>query len=133
MRIYFDSVILIYFVDHSGTFNARAKARIEALELAGDRIVVSDLSRLECRVLPLRNGDTATLNRFEAMFQRADVEFVPLPSSVYEKATELRASNNFKLGDALHLGAAIESGCDAFLTNDTRLNRCRDIPIELLP
>ena len=39
----------------------------------------------------------------------------------------------FVLGDSLHLAAAIESGCNRFLTNDRRLNKCTDITVELLP
>ena len=31
-----------------------------------------------------------------------------------------------------HLAAAIESGCDLFLTNDHRLARCTDLSVELL-
>jgi predicted nucleic acid-binding protein len=133
MRIYCDSVILIYLLDTVGPFHVHAEARVTALRAAGDRAVVSDLSRLECRVKPLRSGDATSLAQFDAFFARADVEFVPLPSAVYERATVLRAVYNFKLGDALHLAAAIESGCDRFLTNDTRLSRCPDIPIEILP
>jgi hypothetical protein len=31
------------------------------------------------------------------------------------------------------LAAAAESGCDRFLTNDTRLSAFTDIPVEVLP
>ena len=133
MRIYCDSVILIYFLDAVGPFHVRAETRITALLAAGDRIVVSDLSRLECRVKPLRTGDAASLAQFDAFFARTDIEFVPLSGAVYERATVLRAIYNFKLGDALHMAAAIEGGCDRFLTNDVRLSRCTDITIEVLP
>jgi len=133
MRVYCDSVILIYLLDNGGAFHRRTEARITALRTAGDRVVISDLTRLECRVKPLRMGDAAALAEFGAFFARPDVEFVSLPSAVYDRATVLRATHNFKLGDALHLAAAIEGGCDRFLTNDTRLNRCTDIPVEVLP
>jgi predicted nucleic acid-binding protein len=133
MRIYCDSVILIYLLDTVGPFQVRAEARITALRAAGDQIVVSDLSRLECCVKPLRNGDGASLAQFDAFFARTDVAFVPLPTAVYKRATVLRAIYNFKLADALHLAAAIEGGCDRFLTNDTRLSRCTDLPLEVLP
>lgn len=133
MRVYCDSVILIYLLDNSGIFHRRAEARIASLRAAGDQVVVSDLSRLECRVKPLRAGDAAALAEFHSFFARPDVLFVPLSSPVYDRATLLRATHNFKLGDALHLAAAIEGGCDSFLTNDTRLNRCADIAVEVLP
>lgn len=37
------------------------------------------------------------------------------------------------LADALHLAAAIESGCDVFLTNDHQLANFPNITIEVLP
>ncbi|MCI5218746.1 MAG: PIN domain-containing protein [Candidatus Electrothrix sp. LOE2] len=44
-------------------------------------------------------------------------------SEVFDKATELRAQYSLKTPDAIHLAAALVSGCDVFLTNDLRLNR----------
>jgi predicted nucleic acid-binding protein len=133
MRIYFDSVIAIYLLDHTGSFQARAAARLTVLESAGDGIAVSVLTRLECRVKPLALGDATKLAGFDAFFTRPDVLKVPLTTAVYERATLLRARYNFKLADSLHLAAAIENGCDQLLTNDTRLSRCTDIAVEVLP
>ena len=42
-------------------------------------------------------------------------------------------AKRFGLADALHLAAAIESGCDLFLTNDNQLANFRDITVEKLP
>ncbi len=39
----------------------------------------------------------------------------------------------YGLADALHLAAAIESGCDVFLTNDDQLANFPDITVEELP
>jgi uncharacterized protein len=133
MIIYWDSVITIYLLDHTGSFQARARARLAVLEKAGDQIAVSDLSRLECRIKPIRTGDAASLAQFDAFFARPDVQRVPLSTAVYDRATLLRATYNFKLGDSLHLAAAIEAGCDLLLTNDHRLSKCTEIRTEVLP
>ena len=132
MIIYFDSVIAIYLLDHTGIFQARAQVRLAALEKAGDRIAVSDLARLECRIKPIRLGDAISLAKFDAFFARPDVQRSPMTTAVFDRATDLRATHNFKLGDSLHLAAAIEAGCDRFLTNDHRLNACKDIAVEVL-
>ena len=133
MLIYFDSVIVIYLWDHTGPFQVRAMARLTALEQAGDEIAASDLTRLECRVMPLRQGDAAKLAVFDGFFARPDMHLVPLHTAVYDRATAIRATHNFKLADSLHLAAAVESKCDRFLTNDTRLSRFPDIVVEVLP
>jgi uncharacterized protein len=133
MLIYCDSAILIYYLDDTGAFQARAIARLAALWAAGDQIAASDLVRLECRVRPMRLGLSARLADFDNFFARPDVRLVPLTTAVYDRATTIRAAYNFKLADSLHLAAAVEGGCDSFLTNDARLSRFPDIPIEVLP
>jgi len=131
--VYCDSVILIYFLDHTGPFNVRATNRLTALIAAGDRIASSDLVRLECRVQPIRLGRTVKLADFDAFFARPDVHLIPITPAVFDRATLIRAAYNFKLADSLHLAAAVEARCDCFLTNDTRLNRFVDIVVEVLP
>src|SRR5437868_5379814 len=111
MMIYCDSVILIYFIDSTGPFNIRASHRLAALAAAGDGIAVSDLVRLECRVKPIKDGDAAKLAVFDAFFARPDVCLVPISTAVFDRATSIRAAHNFRLGDALHLAAAVESAC----------------------
>jgi predicted nucleic acid-binding protein len=133
MVIYCDSVILIYFLDTVGSFNVRAVARMAAMRAAGDTAAFSDLTRLECRVKPLKLGATTTLTDFDAFFARPDVRLVPITTVVFDRATVVRATRNFKLGDSLHLAAAVESGCDRFLTNDSRLSAFSDIAVEVLP
>lgn len=60
-------------------------------------------------------------------------ELIPISRESLEKAADLRAKYSWlKTPDAIHLAAAIESGCDAFLTNDRRLERCTEIKVEVL-
>jgi predicted nucleic acid-binding protein len=133
MLIYCDSVILIYWLDQVGPFHVRARNRIAALQAAGDRAAISDLTRLECRVGALKRRDARILAVFDGFFARPDVQLLPLTAAVFDRAAQMRADLGFKTPDALHLAAAIEAGCDRFLTNDTRLSRCTDLTIEVLP
>ena len=133
MLVYCDTMILVYYFDHTGPFNVRATNRLAALAAAGDQIAVSDLVRLECRVKHVKTGDKARLAVFDAFFARPDVRVVPITTAVFDRATVIRATHNFKLGDSLHLAAAVEAGCDRFLTNDTRLSAFTDIAVEVLP
>jgi predicted nucleic acid-binding protein len=131
--IYFDSVIVIYLLDHVGPFHVRAVARLASLLGAGDRIAVSDLTRLECRVKPMKNGDALKLAEFDAFFARPDVQLIPILTAAFDRATRIRATHNFKLADSLHLAAAVEAHCDRFLTNDARLSSFTDVTAEVLP
>jgi predicted nucleic acid-binding protein len=133
MLIYLDSVICVYAVDGVPTFQARAKARLAAMRAAGDQPTISDLTWLECRVKPIRIGDALALSDMEAFLTASDVVRIALPTAAYERASRIRAAYNFQLADSLHLAAAIEVGCGLFLTNDLRLSKFPDIPIEVLP
>ncbi len=132
MQIYLDSVIRIYAVEGTPSFQARARARLLAMRSAGDAPAISDLTWLECRVKPIRLGDARGLADMEAFLTAADVVRVPLPSAVYERACRARAVHGYKLADALHLAAAVDAGCGLFITNDHRLSSFPDIPVEVL-
>lgn len=133
MLVYCDSMILIYYLDHVGPFQDRAANRLALLRANGDQLVVSDLTRLECRVTPIRLGDALVLAKFDAFFALPDVRYAPLTTAVFDRATHLRATRQLKTADALHLAAAIETGCEVFLTNDTRLGDITGTVIEVLP
>jgi uncharacterized protein len=70
-------------------------------------------------------GDPVKLAVFDAFFGRPDVRHIPITTAVFDRATQIRVAFNFKLADALHLAAAVEGGCDRFLTDDNRLSRSR--------
>jgi predicted nucleic acid-binding protein len=133
MLIYCDSMILIYYLDHFGPWQVRASSRLAALRRAGDQLVISDLSRLECRVGPIRRRDNLTLAKLDAFFALADVVQAPLTAVVFDRATEIRAAHGFRTADAIHLAAAIVQGCGAFLTNDARLSKVTGMSVEQLP
>lgn len=101
--------------------------------MARDEVVVSDLVRMECRVGPLRSGDALRLAKFDGFFARPDVRIAPMTPAVFDRATEIRARHGFKTPDSIHLAAAVESGCDCFLTHDSRLSTFPDLVVEILP
>jgi len=133
MLVYLDTVVCIYAVEGSPSFQARARARLATMRAAADQPAVSDLTWLEARVKPIRLADPVALAEMEAFLTASDVVRVPMPTAVYERACRIRAGYNYRLADALHLAAATEGGCGAFLTNDLRLSAFPDISVEVLP
>jgi len=133
MLVYLDSVICIYAVEGPPSFQSRARARLAVMKTAGDQPAISDLTWLECRVKPTRLGDATALADMEAFLTSSDVVRTPMPTAVYERACRIRAIQHYKLADALHLAAAVESSCGLFLTNDYRLSSFPDITVEVLP
>jgi predicted nucleic acid-binding protein len=131
--IYLDSNIIIYLIEQPAGFGPRAMARVQQMQLQGDEIVVSDLTRLECRHFPLSQGNLTAVGQYNAFFHDPAIRVVPLTASVCDRATDVRARRRFTTIDALHLAAAMESGCDRFLTNDRRLAGFSDLQVEILP
>lgn len=126
-RIHFDSVAFIYYVEQRPPWFARIDARLTGGPV---QIVVSDLTRMECRVKPLGAGNTTLLAEFDAALGAA--ESAPMTTAVFDRATEIRATHKFKTPDALHLAAAVEGGCTIFLTNDHRLAAFTGITVEVV-
>ena len=133
MILFLDTNIVIYRTEMPPGFGHRVRVHLANLQAAGHTFAVSDLVRMECRVLPARNADLRLLALYDAFFAAADVQVLSLTTAVCDRATLLRATHNFTTTDALQLAAAIVHGCDRFLTADARLSRCPDIPVNLLP
>jgi predicted nucleic acid-binding protein len=133
LLVFLDANILIYHLEANPDLGARASARLEALHVAGDQVVVSDLIRLECRVGPLKSGDASLLARYDGFFSLPGVEVVALTAAVCDRAAAIRATHGFRTPDALNLAAAVDSGCGLFLTHDARLGRFPELKVEALP
>jgi len=55
-----------------------------------------------------------------------------LTADVIERTTEIRVTYSFKTPDALHLASAIGEKADFFITGDSKLARCKEIPVEVV-
>ncbi len=128
MRIYLDSAPLIYLVENIAPYASTLTTRLAAPNTTQ---VCSELSRLECRVKPIRDGEAALLTAFDSYFDIIS-ETIPLTRPVIDLATELRARHGFKTPDAIHRAAAIIGDCDVFLTNDYCLDRCSRVTVEVV-
>jgi predicted nucleic acid-binding protein len=129
VRIYLDTAPLIYLVENVSPY---ASIIAKRLAVPGTVQVCSELSRLECRVKPIRDGETALWAAFDSYFATVATELVPLTRQVIDLATELRARYGFRTPDAIHLAAAVADGCDLFLTSDHHLPRCTEVPVEIV-
>ena len=95
-------------------------------------IVSTPLSRLECLVKPRRAADTPVIALFENHFSSNTIR-APLDWLTFDFCIDLRAKyTRLKTPDALHLAAAILTGCDVFLTNDKGLSVITEIRVETI-
>lgn len=133
-RIYLDSCLLIYLLEGERELSEAVLARMKGAPAEAE-FCVSDLTRLECRVGPLRRGDGELLALYERFFASEGVVHIPVDPAAFEVATELRARHGARTPDALHLAAAIVGNCGSFWTNDHRLAPAAEgrIAVEVVP
>lgn len=126
MILFFDACALIYRFEGIAAFQAAA-ARVVAearREHPHARPACSRLSRLECRVKPLRQGDQELLRRYEQFFADPHLRMVDLDAGVIEHATRLRAATGLKTPDALHAACALSLPSPVlFITGDLGFER----------
>lgn len=132
MNIYLDSSAIIYGIEGTQELHSAVIARIARAEADGSVFSTSRLSRLECRVLPLRRGQAALLSRYDEFFLRPSLQITDIGSSVIDLATDLRVRYGLKTPDAIHVATAMDCGSDLILTGDHDMARVKEIKVELV-
>ncbi len=130
-RIYLDSCAVIYAFEGIPELRARIGTALLPPNEESPCVVYTDLTRLECRVKPLAEGNAGLLKTYDEFFSTPGYEKHALDALTFDLATDLRAEYRIKTPDALHLAAAITSGCLQFWTNDARLMRAASGRIEV--
>jgi len=132
MILFLDTNIVIYSVENIPVFGPKVALRLAAARTAGDSFMVSDLTRMECLVGPLKSGNATVEGHFQAFFALPEVQVVGLTAAVCDRAARIRAAYNFKPMDSLQLAAAVEHGANIFLTADIRLSAFTGLTFEIL-
>ena len=135
MIAFLDASALIYLVDGDAAWAGAARQELQRLaaETPTLEIAVSRLSFLECRVGPMRRGDQASLDRFDALFAQPDLLWVELTAVVVELATRLRANHGLRTPDALQAACCLQLGPEAvMLTGDAGFQRISALQLRLI-
>jgi predicted nucleic acid-binding protein len=132
VRVYLDSSVVIPHVSAESPERAEMAAQLRRRLDARDQLVASDLTRMECRVRPLRERDAALVAAYDRFFEGTEVALEPVPREAWDRAAEVRARSGLKTPDALHVACAVTLGCDVLLTADARLARSGEIETELV-
>src|SRR5438445_8686973 len=114
MLYYLDTVIVIYAVEGNPTDKKRAKDHLNALEQAGHRFAISELTRTECLVPVFGLGDGQRLSDFFQFFHGPNLRTLSLTAAMYARASAIRGRHmyaaippaqpkRYGLADALHV------------------------------
>ena len=132
-RIFLDSAPVIYFVERHPQYLPVVKRVFTRIDEGTLPAISSPMTLLECLVLPCRLRQVNVQRDFtDLIVSGQGIIFVPLAAPTARRAAELRANYNLPTADACQIATALESGCDAVLTNDHDLKRVQEITILLI-
>ncbi|RYG31443.1 PIN domain-containing protein [bacterium] len=110
---YIDSNVFIY------TLEGEAMIRKAGAEFFAHHpnLLTSQLTEMECVILPIRQNDLVLLSQFDSLFSA--VQFQVLSREILLRAAQLRADYRFlKTPDAIHAVTALELNFSLFVSND---------------
>ena len=135
MIAFLDTSALIYLIEGAEPFAAHARKQLEILAARHPamRLAVGRLTWLECRVGPMKAGDTATLAAYDAFLTRPDLLSLELTAGVIDLATVIRARYGLKTPDALQAACCLQLGNDhLLLTGDAGFRRVAGLRVHVL-
>lgn len=136
MTLFLDANIIIYRVEAVAPFNQQV---VEVLRTLVDKspyagFAVSRLSMMECLVKPLREQNSADIDRYRAFFVSAGLQIVEVSAQVIETATMLRARHGLRTPDAIQAASAMSiTGPVTFLTGDKHFGKVPGLNVQLVP
>ena len=129
-RLYIDAAPLIYYVEEHPTFIAKMDRIINLIEASSLEAFSAVLTLTEVLVQPLKTDDEQLVQEYrDILVNSGAYTLVSITATIADSAADLRARYNLRTPDALHVAAAIQTGCDAMLTNDSGIKRVQELAI----
>lgn len=130
---YVDSPTVIYTVQNHPVYAALCRPLWHAARAGTVTVVTSELTLLETLVGPIRSGDVALRQDFEAVLLGAEVVLLAITREVLLGAARLRAeAPALRTPDAIHAATARVNGCRLILTNDRGIKRVQGLSVTVL-
>lgn len=128
-----DTAPIIYFVEAHPQDDALMQAVFQRIRAGTPVGITSVVTLSEAMVRPLATGDRTLQAAYRQLLRRsAAIRTVEIGPGFALRAAALRGHYGMLLPDALQVAAALQSGCQAFLSNDRRLQRVTELRVLLL-
>lgn len=132
-QVYLDAQCLIYSIEPHPIYFPVVFPVWTAAQAGQLRIATSEMSILECLVLPYRTGNSALIAAYEQMFAGPEVDVIPISPDILREAARLRASiTRLRTPDAIHAATALAASSALFVTNDLGFRNVPGLPVEVL-
>lgn len=125
-----DTSLFIYFFEKNPEFYEKSKIYFQKLEKGLIRAVTTILTVTE--VLSFKVTIIPESVFVEALFTLPHLKIIEVNKDISIKAARIRREYKFLLADSIQLATASYAGAKAFITNDGRLKRFKELKIILL-
>lgn len=132
-RLRVETAPYIYYVENHPIYAEKVDAILQFVEAMAIEIRTSVITLTETLMKPIQVSDQSLIDTYHELLTETDyIQLISVTPDLAAKAAHLRARYNLRTPDALHVASAIESGCNAFLTNDLGLKRVTELRMLVL-
>lgn len=129
-KVGLDTNIFIYYLQKHPQFGPTVKHLFLSLSKSKEEVVTSVISLTE--ILSIK-APASLINLLQHEFLSIPfVNIIPVNNGIAIEAARLRRKNNLSLPDSVQLATTLETGAKAFITNDGRLKKFKELKIILL-
>jgi uncharacterized protein len=120
-RIYWDSMLFIYWLDDNPHFAKRVASIHARMSERKDELITSAVTVGEVLSGVYRKGPTSRVDEVRSALLSLLYEIVPFTVETADHYARIRGSTKIASSNAIHLACAASAGTDLFLTNDKTL------------
>lgn len=127
-----DTAIVIYFAERNATYVTRAREIFRRMDADQIAACTSVLTLTEVLTHPRRTSDLALEQEYRRILLGSTLRLLNTTQAIAISAADLRARYNLRTPDAIQIATALDTGCEAFFTNDLGLRRVTKLRILVL-
>ena len=120
-RIYWDTMLFIYWLENNPQFAKRVGAIRSRMKERGDQLITGAFTFGEVLAGPYRIGAVDVADEAKRLLRSVVSELVPFTIDTADHYARIRGTLGLPPADAIHLASAAQAGTDLFLTNDKSL------------
>jgi predicted nucleic acid-binding protein len=131
--VYVDTQVVIYTVERHPVYLPLVEPLWRAAQAGSIAVVSSELTLMECMVMPMRVGDVALRDAYDQALRGTELRLLPIDQAVLMEAASIRAASSaVRTPDAIHRATALVNGCSMLVTNDAGFRSVQRLPIVIL-
>lgn len=132
-RLFLDTAPVIYYVERHSVYFPFVDPIFDLIIDGDIEAVTSPITLAECLVMPYRQNSVDIEQKFiDVILGGENTACFLIDEQISKQAAKIRVNYNLTLPDAFQIAIAIQSGCEAILTNDKELKRVIELSVLVL-